>query len=165
MENPTIWFHLPPLKVICFLWRASIDRIPSTSALALRGVNVANSSCHLCSIGSDDCGHFFVVCSFASEVLRWIFNWCNISCPNFNSVSDLIAFAAKWGRCPKEKKIFLSIIYGYLWCIWKATNRKAFNDIWAVVTNVEGDIMSFVFCWLKFRGKFANCNWAVWESI
>nr|KAJ0194475.1 hypothetical protein LSAT_V11C800390950 [Lactuca sativa] len=76
MVNPTVWFHIPPVKVICFVWRACIDRIPTMMALSKRGVRVETNSCHLCSSGVDDTDHLFMGCSFAGDIWNWLCHWC-----------------------------------------------------------------------------------------
>lgn len=39
------WSKVIPLKVKCFVWRATLDRIPVTEALILRGIIVQNINC------------------------------------------------------------------------------------------------------------------------
>lgn len=162
MVNPTVWFHIPPLKVICFVWRACIDRIPTVMALFKRGVRVGTNSCHLCSSGVDDTDHLFTGCSFAGDIWKWLCHWCGIPFRSFNNVSSLVEFAANWGHCPKKKRIFLVIVYGFLWCIWKARNEKVFRSTCANAPKVVDNILALVFDWVKHRGKFNNCNWYVW---
>lgn len=164
-DNPTVWIHLAPLKVVCFVWRACLDRIPSATALAKRRVSLPNVSCHWCDSGLDDTSHIFVACPFSLDVLCRIFQWCNIRFQFFQSVSDLIRFAAQWGRCPKMRKIFLSIIYGFLWCSWKARNDKIFNRVRTNPARLAECIISTVFSWIKYRGYFGDCNWADWVGL
>lgn len=94
VDNPTIWVHLTPLKVIGFVWRACLDRIPSALALSRMGVPISSLNCYFCSTGLVESNHFLVGCHFANEVLSWIFQWCNIPAQNFGKVSELVAFAA-----------------------------------------------------------------------
>ena len=54
LTNPTIWLSLVPIKVNCFVWRASIDRIPSAIALARRGINMNTTTCRLCPNGIEE---------------------------------------------------------------------------------------------------------------
>ena len=94
MPNLTIWLRLVPLKIIVFVWRACIDRLPSVVALARRGISVSNISCQFCNVGIDDSNHFFLTCTQVEDSLRWIFNWYSIPWQNFNSVGRLVQFAA-----------------------------------------------------------------------
>nr|KAJ0193757.1 hypothetical protein LSAT_V11C800390710 [Lactuca sativa] len=107
--------------------RASLDGIPSSMALSRRGVGVASTRCLFCINGVDDTDHLLIACDLAKEVFKWIFKWCDVPFVSFSSVSEALNFAAKWGNCPK-KKVFLTILYGGLWCIWKGRNDRLFNQ-------------------------------------
>jgi len=72
--NPTIWLSIIPIKVMVFVWRACLDRIPTASNLVKRGV-VVPTFCTLCDVGEDTTDHSLVSCPFAHEVLVWIFKW------------------------------------------------------------------------------------------
>ncbi|KAL4567347.1 hypothetical protein LXL04_022930 [Taraxacum kok-saghyz] len=154
--NPTVWLKLAPIKVIFFVWRACIDRIPSAVALAGRGIAVPNSSCHLCSNGIDDTNHFLVGCSTTREVLDWILNWCGISLQNVQTVTDLVQYAAMWGNCPKRRKILLAIVYGLLWCTWKARNDAIFNKMRSTPTKIVDNVVTLVFGWVKHRDGYGK---------
>ncbi|KAL4588883.1 hypothetical protein LXL04_001781 [Taraxacum kok-saghyz] len=82
-----------------------------------------------CDIGLDEADHILLSCPVISDALDWILQWCNVPTQNFSSVSDFVNFAASWGNCPKKKKIFLAVCYGFLWSAWKARNDKRFKNI------------------------------------
>ncbi|KAL4560381.1 hypothetical protein LXL04_032531 [Taraxacum kok-saghyz] len=126
--NPTVWYHLIPVKITCFVWRACRGRIPTSDALMQRNVTVPSATCHLCANNQEDVNHLFLTCTTAVEVLAWIFSWCDINLNHFSGITDFVAFAGNWGRCPKKRKILTAILYGYLWSMWKARNEKLFNN-------------------------------------
>ena len=160
--NPTVWTHLVPSKAACFVWRACQDRIPTKAALARRGMQFLNLDCHLCGSGLEDSNHVIVNCLYLKETLDWLWRWCNVPAPTLNTVSDLISFAANWGRCPKKRKVFIAIIYGYFWCVWKARNNRTFNKVRITPMMLADNILIEVFGWVKYRGNFKNCNWQDW---
>lgn len=121
--------HIARLKVIGFVWSACLDRIPSTLALARKGIHISSLNCYFCSTGVDESNHLLVGCHFANEVLRWIFQWCNIRAQKFVIVSELVLFVADWVRRPKKRHLFLVIIYGFLWYFWKARNDLIFKNM------------------------------------
>lgn len=43
------WEKVIPLKVKCFVWRASMGRIHVADTLAIRGINTTNSECPMCN--------------------------------------------------------------------------------------------------------------------
>lgn len=64
ISNPTMYYHLAPLKVIGFIWCASMDRIPTAMTLLRRGISQISSLCHLYSNGLDEKYHFLARCHF-----------------------------------------------------------------------------------------------------
>lgn len=148
VSNPTSWLTVVPLKVTCFIWRACLDRIPTAIALMHRGVNIPSDSCHLCPGGTDSSDHILYGCPFTREVLLWIFKWCGIPLPVFDSVTEVIAFAANWGRCPKKKMIFVAIVYCLLWNVWKVRNDELFNNVHYSPSKTTDIIISMVYNWI-----------------
>ena len=146
------------------MWRVCIGRIPTSIELSKRGINISNPSCRRqCLDGVDDTDHNFAVCPFARGVLSRIWNWCNISDPpDFNSVNDIISYAANWGHCPKKRKVLIAIIYGYVWSMWRMRNDRIFNDICGSISKVADNVLSLVYDWVKYRGNFVNLNWVIW---
>lgn len=104
-DNPTIWLKSFPLKVVMFIWRACMDRMPSDIAFIRRGVNISFSSC------ADSSDHLLASCPFIQEVLFWILKWYDVRSQNFNSVLEVLIFAANWKCCSKKRMIFIAIIY------------------------------------------------------
>nr|KAJ0209201.1 hypothetical protein LSAT_V11C400165610 [Lactuca sativa] len=102
MLNVIIWLQIVPLKVIGFIWRACINRIPTDVALVRRGVSIQNMGCSWCDMRSKDSKHIFVGCAFAQEVLSQILRWFHIPFQVFESIYEIISFAADWGNCPKK---------------------------------------------------------------
>ena len=161
-QNPTTWIPLMPIKVTCLIWRACWERIPTLAALNRRGMNFSSPECYSCDSGTDDTNHALITCPFIKETLDWVWRWCNILDPSIGSVNDLISFAVHWGRCPKKRKIFIAIIYGFIWCGWKARNDRAFNKVRISPMVLADNILTEVFGWVKFRGNYKNCNWVSW---
>ncbi|KAL7611670.1 hypothetical protein Lser_V15G08039 [Lactuca serriola] len=69
-NSTTVWVNLVPLKIICFVWRASLDDIPSSMALSRRGVCVDSTRCLFCINGVDDTDHLLIACDLAKEVFK-----------------------------------------------------------------------------------------------
>ena len=119
--GPSIfWDKMVPLKVRCFIWRASLYRIPVATSLVERGISVPNQLCKFCNIDSESSDHLLVNCEFAKGVREWIFKWCGINTQHFSCIRELIDFATSWGNSLKERTIFNSIVYCLLWNIWIA---------------------------------------------
>ncbi|CAI9271616.1 unnamed protein product [Lactuca saligna] len=112
MCNSMKWIRLVSLKVMVFVWCACIDRIPPAVVLSQRDISLLSTCYQFCVSVIDEAGHFFVGCPFAKDVLVWIFNWCNIPFQQFDSVGELILYAASWGNCPKNVRSCLLFFMG-----------------------------------------------------
>ncbi|KAL4586721.1 hypothetical protein LXL04_011365 [Taraxacum kok-saghyz] len=67
---------------------------------------------------------------------------------------DKKKYAAVWGNCPKKRKVFLTILYMYLWCVWKARNEMYFHKIWTSKAKMADNITTTVFESVKHRGNY-----------
>ena len=99
------WLKQISVKVLCFLWKAIQKKIPYATALRTRGVEIDTIACSTCIDGVDCIDHILVGCPFARMITCSILNWCGIQQHTvFQSLDDLLTFAASWGHCPKKKK-------------------------------------------------------------
>nr|KAJ0192616.1 hypothetical protein LSAT_V11C800391510 [Lactuca sativa] len=135
------WSRTIPLKVICFIWRAALGRIPSAIALQHSGIHIESTLCGSC-IGEQECvDHILVKCPYAYKVREQIFLWCGIDLCTAHSVGDLLKSAATWGRCPIKRECFMAICYGMIWALWKHRNNRLFQKVFyapsIVVENVK----------------------------
>lgn len=156
--NPTIWISIVPFKIICFVWMDCLNQIPTALALTHKEVKMFNTSCFLCNARTDKADHILVNCSFLRNALDWIFSWCGVLMQSFKYVCEFINFAANWGHCPKRRKIFLAIFYGFLWCTWNLRNDSVFNKICCYSLKLVNNIVTLVFSFMVHRGKFGNCT-------
>ncbi|KAL4556272.1 hypothetical protein LXL04_038919 [Taraxacum kok-saghyz] len=122
---------------------------------------------------TDSTDHILAGCSFTREVLFWIFKWCDVPLPDFNTIKEITDFVANWGRCPKKRAFLVAgptlrgdrlvaIVYGLLRNAWKVRNDKLFNNVHCSPNKMADIIISTVFNWVKSRGNFGVCNWTNW---
>ncbi|XP_023732432.1 uncharacterized protein LOC111880257 [Lactuca sativa] len=121
------WLKMLPLKVLGFVWRAKQNKIASSDALQKRGILLESSLCGACREAEETGDHLLVACPLVKVIYPSIYNWCNIQVTEFQSVNNMIEFASKWGNCPKKRKMLTTILFGTLWCIWRARNDRIFN--------------------------------------
>ncbi|CAI9295967.1 unnamed protein product [Lactuca saligna] len=156
-ERKLWWIKEVPIKVTCFVWRAKLGRIPTTSALSTRGISLPSTSCCQCGHNDENDIHVLVQCPFAKTVLKEIFHWCQIVLVDFQSVNEVLDYASNWGNCPKKKRRLMAIRYGTLWSIWKTRNERVFNNRKMCATKVVDIIILSTFLWFKDRnGKMMS---------
>ncbi|KAL6550624.1 hypothetical protein OROMI_021112 [Orobanche minor] len=156
MQDRVEWIKEAPMKVITFIWRAKMGRIPSSEALIKRGIPNIHSHCSHCNeVGTN--------CALGKTTGHWIFRWCGIGDVVVNSVTELIEFAQSWGNSKKEGKLFTLVCYGMLWLMWLAINDRIFKQRIISPTLVADNIKSLVFVWVKHRGVKKNIKWVDWN--
>lgn len=163
-ECTVIWTSVIPIKVSSFIWRISFGRVPTKVALHRRGISLESTSCNHCSEEMEDSYHIFVKYNFAASVWNWVFTWCNISQPNFDSINEILKYAANWGHSPKERNTFLCVCYGTILWIWRARNNMIFKKIHLSPTKVADNIQSMTFLWVKHMRKNNYANWVDWSK-
>lgn len=105
--------------------------------------------------------HLFIACRFSVKCLTGF----SIGMVSLFLPSNLVNFVAHWGNCPKSRRIIITIIYGFLWCMWKNINDKVFNRVHPLVPKKTDFIITTVFNWIKFKGNYKYCNWANWVNF
>nr|KAJ0213850.1 hypothetical protein LSAT_V11C400201520 [Lactuca sativa] len=148
-ERKFEWIREITVKVVCFIWRAWLGKIPTKLALVKRGVSVGDIKCSLCDEWEEDSDHVLVGCEYATEVLSWIFKWCGVMMPPIRTVVDLLDFANNWSNNQSKRRLLLGICYGVL----GTPPAKCANII-----------QSTLFLWMKNRKENSNMVWHNWCS-
>ena len=156
------WSKQVPMKVLCFIWRAARDRIPTAEALSHRGVSVHSTNCSFCNSVLETADHIMASCPLAKTVWGWIFKWIGENLPQSSTVKEIVDYAKNWGRCIKKRRRFETICYGVMWSLWIARNERVFNKRPSTAFRIVDEIMSLAFLWCKHRGNNKNLNWVMW---
>nr|GEW46459.1 RNA-directed DNA polymerase, eukaryota, reverse transcriptase zinc-binding domain protein [Tanacetum cinerariifolium] len=80
-STPTRWSKVLPIKLNVFTWRMLLDKLPTWSNLAIRGLDVPCSLCSNCGTGVETRDHLFFVCPMALDLFRLLGRWWNIQIP------------------------------------------------------------------------------------
>lgn len=91
-DGPFEWCKVIPFKVLCFIWRAKLGRIPSSVALKLRGVTVPSVMCGSCNLEESSSDHILLKYQLAKALMDFILFWCEVSCDGFKTVKDMLLF-------------------------------------------------------------------------
>ncbi|GJU04032.1 RNA-directed DNA polymerase, eukaryota [Tanacetum coccineum] len=80
--TPTRWSKVLPIKLNVFMWRMLLDKLPTRSNLAIRGLDVPCSLCPNCGMGVVyPVSLLFFVCPMALDLFRLLGRWWNIQIP------------------------------------------------------------------------------------
>ncbi|KAD4179374.1 hypothetical protein E3N88_27965 [Mikania micrantha] len=97
------WNRWAPLKINAFVWRASLNRMPTKDALRHRGIMV-DPNCPFCSSFTESAGHILIWCGTTVELWNKVMTWCKNSNFNFSSIHDMVLSPEKWAgdKCYKD---------------------------------------------------------------
>jgi hypothetical protein len=158
------WRKEIPSKVLGFVWKAALGRIPTADALSKRGIMVRSPNCSFCGVYREGADHILVGCHLAKDVWDWLWRWCGIPNNSVDSIVELLEFVNGWGSSSKRRVMLTAICYGALWRLWLARNERVFQNRCFSASGIMEDIISLVFMWFKHRGKLGKCNWSLWCS-
>ncbi|XP_050234784.1 uncharacterized protein LOC126682983 [Mercurialis annua] len=117
---------LPP-QINFFFWLLARGRISSKISSAHRGIITReNTGCSLCMVDETNL-HIFMHCHYAWKVWSKFFSMCNISSTLPNSLIEFFMFRdslSDW----KHRVLWRTIWFYCIWDLWKARNRRGFND-------------------------------------
>ncbi|GJV77025.1 RNA-directed DNA polymerase, eukaryota, reverse transcriptase zinc-binding domain protein [Tanacetum coccineum] len=86
----TRWSKTLPRKVNIFVWRLSLDRLPTRLNLSLRGLDIPSIMCPMCNNAVESVDHVFFGCDLSSNVWCLVRRWTNIDMPSFSSWFDCL---------------------------------------------------------------------------
>ncbi|PWA53583.1 hypothetical protein CTI12_AA443610 [Artemisia annua] len=67
-----------PKKVNIFLWRAALNRLPTSSNLINKGINLASAHCLFCNAHEETLDHCLISCPNIRTTWLKIWSWWNI---------------------------------------------------------------------------------------
>nr|GEZ14461.1 RNA-directed DNA polymerase, eukaryota [Tanacetum cinerariifolium] len=151
---PTRWVNVVPIKVNIFAWKLALDRLPTRTNLALRGVVSDPLLCPICESHVKDSSHLFFNCSLAKDVMSLVCRWWDVGVLNFTSYAEWLVWfnAIRFGS--KLKIILEGIFYVTWWSLWTYQNQYLFTSKKPHKDSIFDDIVLRFFCWCNARGSF-----------
>ncbi|KAJ0436283.1 putative reverse transcriptase zinc-binding domain-containing protein [Helianthus annuus] len=158
------WNNWVPKKVCFVAWRASLDRLPTVSALRRRNISIQNPMCRLCGDFEETLEHLFVSCQFSQTIWHLISQWCHLPPIFAFHFHDLITIHQNLGGSKKRRKVYHAIILTVLWSLWRTRNNAVFNNKPPQVTAVIEESKSLSYLWIKNRSKTGALSWDAWKK-
>nr|GEY98525.1 RNA-directed DNA polymerase, eukaryota [Tanacetum cinerariifolium] len=159
--TPTYWDKVLPWKVIIFLWRAALDRLPNCLNLSCRGLDIHFILCLMCIGNVESIAHTFFGCVVAFGIWRMIGIWCDISVPIFTSFAHMRSWLQS-RRGSKQENHRLFVIFASLcWWLWRYRNSVTFSPHPMRKSDIFDNIHMSSFSWLTHRGNM-SCSCVDW---
>ncbi|GJZ50986.1 RNA-directed DNA polymerase, eukaryota, reverse transcriptase zinc-binding domain protein [Tanacetum coccineum] len=132
-----------PRKVNIFVWRASLNRLPTRANLASRHITLASSDCPFCDIKVEQVVHCLIRCPRVIPIWRKIWSWWSlatpISFPSF-SITDIAMGNIGSGGCMHMRKVLNGVFQIALWVIWNWRNRVIYASGDLIAKTIEDDV-------------------------
>ncbi|PWA40239.1 reverse transcriptase zinc-binding domain-containing protein [Artemisia annua] len=159
------WCKWVPSKCNIFMWRATLDRLPTRVALKRRNILVEEQGCSFCGEFEETVDHIFTECRMAGEVWHALSNWWQIPPIYAFSVRDLLVIHkhAKVSRVKKE--VIRGLIIVACWIMWKTRNEKIFSRRSCNVVEIISAIQAIGYLWFKNRRKCKGIEWDSWVNF
>ncbi|XP_071689156.1 uncharacterized protein [Rutidosis leptorrhynchoides] len=154
LQQSTRWIKFIPIKVNIFIWRVTIDKLPTRYNLLIRGVDIQDIGCPHCDCGVEDLNHVLFSCVLARDIWRKIGLWTNVMFVRFDSWTEWLSWFDNWAAPANIKDRLNVIVATLVWVIWRFPNGVIFS-----ATNMSRDelydsIRSFSYSWLSSRCKY-----------
>nr|GEX26521.1 RNA-directed DNA polymerase, eukaryota [Tanacetum cinerariifolium] len=87
-SNATRWIRCIPIKINVFLWRLSLNKLPSRVNLDLKGIDVDSLLCHIYKEDVESVNHIFFSCEMAKALWDLFAKWWKLDIPFCDNIFD-----------------------------------------------------------------------------
>ncbi|GJS02275.1 RNA-directed DNA polymerase, eukaryota [Tanacetum coccineum] len=158
MDAPTRWIKCIPIKVNVFVWKLSLDRLPTRSNLLSRNILVSDVACPLCDHELEDSSHLFFGCPIAKDVQKLVCRWWNLDVQPYESYDGWLSWFKSIRFRSKTKDVLEGVFYVSWWSIWYFRNQLLFSDSIPRKDAIFDDIILRSFNWCVARSSTV-LNW------
>ncbi|GJX62887.1 RNA-directed DNA polymerase, eukaryota, reverse transcriptase zinc-binding domain protein [Tanacetum coccineum] len=158
----TRWVQCIPIKVNIFIWKLSLNKLPTLENLDSKGVDLDSVLCPVCNDQIECVNHIFFACGLAKDLWRLMAKWCSVDLPEVFSISDWFSWLDA-SHMPKRSKIIIEgVVSTMLWHIWNFRNAWIFRDIKPKKANIWDSVIHQSFVWISSRNPKFSLRWVDW---
>ena len=157
--NATRWNRAIPIKVSVFLWRLSLNKLPSKVNLDKKGIDVDSLLCPICNKDVETVNNLFFTCDMAKDLWDLLARWWELDIPFCMSIVEWFAWLDSLS-ISHNARVFLEGVGGtLLWFIWSFHNRLIFSTPPPKKALVWDGIVSQSFLWISSRNLKFKISW------
>ncbi|GJS99731.1 RNA-directed DNA polymerase, eukaryota [Tanacetum coccineum] len=160
-DVPTRWVSLIPIKINIFAWRARLDRLPTRSNLACRGIVMDSVLCPICGSDTETISHILFRCNLGVHIFRKICRWWEVDWLDVSSFDDWLEWFSAIRLSSKVKLLMEGVCMVAWWHIWAYRNKLLFDDSPPRQATLFDDIVSRSYFWCVNR-CIASFSWETW---
>ncbi|XP_022008318.1 uncharacterized protein LOC110907678 [Helianthus annuus] len=139
------------------------ERIPTTTALKNRGLNIPDVTCGICGAAEETAAHILIQCNFAKTTWEAVADWLHI--PRLNTegdIKDLLVELKELQRGKNKKRAIHAVVIQTMWILWKNRNGKIFSNKQGDVQRIMMEIKEASYQGVKTRSKFRLVSRQEW---
>ncbi|GJV21223.1 nucleotide-binding alpha-beta plait domain-containing protein [Tanacetum coccineum] len=125
-SSATRWNNMIPIKVNIFLWRLSLNKLPSRMNLDRKGIEVDSLLCPICHEDVETANHTFFNCDMAKDLWALLARWWELDIPFCENISEWFTWLDSSSLSTKARLILDGVGGTLLWSIWSFRNRLVF---------------------------------------
>ncbi|GJW72249.1 hypothetical protein Tco_0129166 [Tanacetum coccineum] len=112
---------------------------------------VSDLLCPLCSSAQEDSSHLFFSCRLATDIVRLVCRWWNLSWTPLGSYADWLNWFNSIRLSSKVKDLLEGVLYITWWSVWMFRNQLLFSSKAPRKDVIFDDIVSRSFTWCLSR--------------
>ncbi|GJT97819.1 RNA-directed DNA polymerase, eukaryota [Tanacetum coccineum] len=116
------------IKINIFAWQARLDRLPTRSNLACRGIVMDFVLCPICGSDTETISHILFRCNLGVHIFRKICRWWEVDWLDVSSFDDWLEWFSAIRLSSKVKLLMEGVCMVAWWHIWAYRNKLLFDD-------------------------------------
>nr|GEY11911.1 RNA-directed DNA polymerase, eukaryota [Tanacetum cinerariifolium] len=158
----TRWLRHLPIKINVFLWRLSINRLPSRVNLDRKGIDVDSLLCPICRLDVETVNHFFFNCDMAKDLWALVAKWWELDVSLCSNILDWYSWLDGVRLTSMSRSILEGVGGTLMWTIWFFRNKLIFSSTPPKKASLWDFIVAQSFLWFSSRNPKNKISWLGW---
>ncbi|GJY78355.1 RNA-directed DNA polymerase, eukaryota, reverse transcriptase zinc-binding domain protein [Tanacetum coccineum] len=158
----TRWNKVIPIKVNVFLWKLSLNKLPTRINLDRKGIDVDSLLCLICHEDVETVNHIFFNCEMAKDLWALLARWWELDIPFCKNFSEWLTWLDSSSLTNKARLFFDGVVGTLLWSIWSFRNKTVFTNSPPKKNVLWDNIVMQAFLWISSRNPKFKLSWTGW---
>ncbi|GJX58573.1 RNA-directed DNA polymerase, eukaryota [Tanacetum coccineum] len=158
----TRWLRHIPIKVNVFIWKLSLDKLPTLANMDKKGIDVNSLLCPICNAHIESVDHLFFSCDLARDLWGLLSRWCCLDIPEVPNIVEWFSWLDSAKVSKHARSIIEGIVSTMLWSIWNFRNASIFSISKPKKANIWDSIVHQSFLWISSRNLKCRFRWLDW---
>ena len=138
-----IWKSCVPVRVKCFAWSLSLEKINTSNVLQQKRPFqcLSPNRCVICNRDFESIHHLFLQCHYARSIWEKVFYEfrLHIGVPTNLFLLLIQGSDKKWKKLIKS--LWVCVVWAVSWTIWKERNSRIFTETYISIPNLWDNIL------------------------